>query len=262
MRSLNFIASAINPTFDGLTRCRNAPPYSQVEPVVKHSTPRLIPMPKNHYTAHISSIYKDSMKPLTDRQQTILDFIERRIGEDGFPPTIAEIAAAFGVRSTNSIRGHLQALARKGAIELVPSASRGIRLLKPATETGLPLVGRVAAGKPILAEEHIEDYCRLGPELFRGRADYLLRVHGMSMRDAGILDGDLLAVQRTPRADNGQIVVARIGDEATVKRLRLDGGKAFLEPANPDFAVLTVDLERETLAIEGIVVGVIRRDLP
>ncbi len=202
------------------------------------------------------------MKPLTDRQQTILDFIERSIAEDGFPPTIAEIATAFGVRSTNSIRGHLQALARKGAIELVPSASRGIRLLKPAAASGLPLVGRVAAGKPILAEEHIEDYCRLGPELFRGRADYLLRVHGMSMRDAGILDGDLLAVRRAPTADNGQIVVARIGDEATVKRLRLDGDKALLEAANPDFATLVVGLQHETLAIEGVVVGVIRRDLP
>ena len=202
------------------------------------------------------------MKSLTDRQQAILDFIEQNVNEEGFPPTIAEIAAAFGVRSTNSIRGHLQALARKGAIELVPSASRGIRLLKASGGDGLPLVGRVAAGKPILAEEHIEDYCRLDPELFRGRADYLLRVHGMSMRDAGILDGDLLVVQRTLRADSGQIVVARIGDEATVKRLRLDGGKAFLEPANPDFAVMEIDLQSEALAIEGIVVGVIRRDLP
>jgi len=202
------------------------------------------------------------MKSLTDRQQAILDFIEQSVNEEGFPPTIAEIAVAFSVRSTNSIRGHLQALARKGAIELVPSASRGIRLLKPAIANGLPLVGRVAAGRPILAEEHLEGYCQLGPELFRGRADYLLRVHGMSMRDAGILDGDLLAVQRKPQADSGQIVVARIGDEATVKRLRLDGGKAFLEPANPDFAVLEIDLQRDTLDIEGIVVGVIRSDLP
>ncbi len=202
------------------------------------------------------------MKPLTERQQAILDFIEQSVAEAGFPPTIAEITSAFGMRSTNSVRGHLQALARKGAIELVPSASRGIRLLKPASDQGLPLVGRVAAGRPILAEEHIEGYCRLGPELFRGRADYLLRVHGMSMRDAGILDGDLLAVQRTPQANNGQIVVARIGDEATVKRLRLDNGKAVLEPANPDFDAIEIDLEREPLVIEGIVVGVIRNDLP
>lgn len=202
------------------------------------------------------------MKPLTDRQQAILDFIEQNMAEAGFPPTIAEIAAAFNVRSTNSVRGHLQALARKGVIELVPSVSRGIRLLKPAAETGLPLVGRVAAGRPILAQENIEGYCQLGPELFRGRADYLLRVHGMSMRDAGILDGDLLAVQRTPQANSGQIVVARIGDEATVKRLRLDGARAVLEPANPDFDVIEIDLERDTLVIEGIVVGVIRNDLP
>ena len=201
------------------------------------------------------------MKPLTDRQQEILSFIEQFIAQDGFPPTIAEIAAAFGVRSTNSIRGHLQALARKGVIELVPAASRGIRLLKPAAEQGLPLIGRVAAGKPILAEEHIERYCQLGPELFDHRADYLLRVHGMSMRDAGILDGDLLAVQRTPEARTGQIVVARIDDEATVKRLRLSADKAYLEPANPDFEIITIDLKRQALAIEGIVVGVIRTEL-
>lgn len=202
------------------------------------------------------------MKALTERQQAILDFIEQCVTEAGFPPTIAEIATAFGVRSTNSVRGHLQALARKGVIELVPSASRGIRLLKPPAVAGLPLIGRVAAGRPILAEEHIEGHCSLDPELFRRRADYLLRVHGMSMRDAGILDGDLLAVQRRPQADNGQIVVARIGDEATVKRLRLDGAKAFLEPANPDFDTIEIDLRHDTLDIEGIVVGVIRNDLP
>ncbi len=201
------------------------------------------------------------MKPLTDRQQEILSFIEQFIAQDGFPPTIAEIAAAFGVRSTNSVRGHLQALARKGVIELVPAASRGIRLLRPAAAQGLPLIGRVAAGKPILAEEHIERYCQLGPELFEHRADYLLRVHGMSMRDAGILDGDLLAVQRTPEARNGQIVVARIDDEATVKRLRLQDHWAYLEPANPDFDAIPIDLSRQTLAIEGIVVGVIRTGL-
>lgn len=200
------------------------------------------------------------MKPLTDRQREILAFIEAALVQEGFPPTIAEIAAAFGVRSTNSVRGHLQALARKGAIELVPAASRGIRLLRPAAEEGLPLVGHVAAGRPILAAEHIERYCRLGPELFRNRADYLLRVRGMSMRDAGILDGDLLAVRHTPEARGGQIVVARLHDEVTVKRLRLEGAKAFLEPANPDFAPIEVDLEREAIAIEGVVVGVIRTE--
>ncbi|HLF97455.1 MAG TPA: transcriptional repressor LexA [Methylococcaceae bacterium] len=199
------------------------------------------------------------MKPLTDRQREILAFIEKTLMQEGFPPTIAEITRAFRVRSTNSIRGHLQALARKGAIELVPAASRGIRLLRPAEE-GLPLIGQVAAGRPILAAEHIERYCRLGPELFHNQADYLLRVRGLSMRDAGILDGDLLAVRRTPEARAGQIVVARLSDEVTVKRLRLEGGKALLEPANPDFAPIEVDLEREALAIEGVVVGVIRTE--
>ncbi len=201
------------------------------------------------------------MKPLTDRQQDILTFIEQTLVREGFPPTIAEIAEAFGVRSSNSIRGHLQALAQKGVIELVPSVSRGIRLLRPPAGAGLPLVGRVAAGRPILAEEHIERYCPLGPELFQHRAEYLLRVRGMSMRDAGILDGDLLAVQRVPEARSGQIVVARINDEVTVKRLRLEKGKAYLEPANPEFAVIEVDLARENLAIEGVVVGVIRTEL-
>jgi repressor LexA len=207
----------------------------------------------------MSSDHKVS-KSLTDRQREILGLIEKALRQDGFPPTIAEIATAFGVRSTNSIRGHLQALARKGVIELVPSASRGIRLLKPIQEEGLPLIGRVAAGRPILAEEHIERYCRLGPELFRQRADFLLRVQGMSMRDAGILDGDLLAVQSTPQARTGQIVVARIHDEATVKRLRLTGAKAYLEPANPDFSVIEIELDREPLVIEGVVVGVIRTE--
>ncbi|QSA98320.1 transcriptional repressor LexA [Methylococcus sp. EFPC2] len=200
------------------------------------------------------------MKSLTDRQRDILAFIEQALQQEGFPPTIAEIAEAFGVRSTNSIRGHLQALARKGVIELVPSASRGIRLLKSQAEEGLPLIGRVAAGQPILAQEHIERYCRLGPELFHNRADYLLRVQGMSMRDAGILNGDLLVVRRTPEARAGQIVVARLHDEVTVKRLRLDGARACLEPANPDFAVIEVELEKESFAIEGVVVGVIRTE--
>jgi repressor LexA len=202
------------------------------------------------------------MKPLTHRQQEILRFIEQSMQREGFPPTIAELAEAFGVRSTNSIRGHLQALARKGVIELVPSASRGIRILKPSINPGLPIIGRVAAGQPILAAEHIEAYCPLGPELFQHRADYLLRVHGMSMRDAGILDGDLLAVQRTPTAHSGQIVVARIDDEATVKRLRLQADKAYLEPANPDFSTLEIDLRQQALVIEGVVVGVIRTALP
>jgi repressor LexA len=198
------------------------------------------------------------MKPLTPRQAQILDFIRETVQSSGIPPTIAEIAEAMGVTSPNGIRGHLQALERKGAIELIPHASRGIRLLRRKRFTGLPIVGRVAAGSPILAEQHIEDYCQLGPALFRPRADYLLRVEGMSMRDAGILDGDLLAVHRTVDVRNGQIVVARVEDEVTVKRLRLKGHMAYLEPDNPDYETLQVNMRTHELCIEGVVVGVIR----
>lgn len=197
------------------------------------------------------------MKPLTIRQAQILEFIRHTLEAEGAPPTLAEIARAMGVASTHGIRGHLQALERKGAIELVAGAARGIRLTEDA-QLGLPIIGRVAAGQPIVAEEHIESRCKLGPELFQHKADYLLRVQGMSMRDAGILDGDLLAVRRTPEAYPGQIVVARIDGEVTVKRLRVEGTTAWLEPANPDFLPITVDLTRQELAIEGLVVGVIR----
>jgi len=201
-----------------------------------------------------------SMKPLTARQAEILEFIRDEIATRGLPPTVAELAAGMGVNSTNGIRDHLKALARKGAIELIPSASRGIRLIE-ARETknrGLPIVGRVAAGSPILAEQHIEAYCRLDQALFKPRAHYLLRVKGMSMRDAGILDGDLLAVHKTGEARSGQIVVARLDDEVTVKRLRLSGRKARLEAANPEFEPIEVDLRRTALTIEGLGVGVIR----
>ena len=195
---------------------------------------------------------------LTPKQQQILKFIRESIGETGLPPTRAEIAEAFGFRSPNAAEDHLKTLARKGAIELMAGTSRGIRL---AEADGLPLIGRVAAGSPILAEEHIERRCQVDPALFRPRADYLLKVRGMSMKDAGILDGDLLAVHRTREARTGQIVVARVHDEVTVKRLRRRGHVAELIAENPEFKTIVLDLRRDPLAIEGIGVGVIRRPL-
>lgn len=198
---------------------------------------------------------------LTQRQQRILELIREHIRTRGLPPTRAEIARALGFSSANAAEGHLRALARKGAIELVSGTSRGIRLAEPLPSTGaagLPLVGRVAAGAPILAEEHIETRYHLDPDLFRPVPDYLLRVQGMSMRDVGILDGDLLAVQRRPEARNGQIVVARLDDEVTVKRFRRAGSRVWLLPENPDFQPLEVDLRHQVLAIEGIAVGLIR----
>ena len=197
------------------------------------------------------------MKALTQRQIQVLEFIEKVMEEQGMPPTVAEITSGLGLSSTNGVRGHLQALARKGAIELIPNASRGIRLLHDESE-GLPIVGRVAAGNPILAAENIEDYCAVDATVFKPRAHYFLRVHGMSMCDVGILDGDLLAVHRSPTAENGQIVVARIGEEVTVKRLRKKGHFAYLQAENPDFATIKVDLRKQPLAIEGIAVGVLR----
>jgi repressor LexA len=199
---------------------------------------------------------------LTPRQQQILDLIRQHVRETGYPPTRAEIAEAFGFRSVTAAVDHLKALARHGVIELQQGASRGIRLLAPADdEPHLPVVGRVAAGSPILAAEHIEEHHRLDPDLFRPRADYLLRVRGSSMRDAGILDGDLLAVHRTPEAHNGQIVVARLGDEVTVKRFRRQANWRYrvqLLPENPSFAPIQVDLREQTLTIEGLGVGVLR----
>ena len=200
------------------------------------------------------------MKVLTERQLQVLEFIRDNIYSTGMPPTIAEITQGLGLNSTNSVRGHLQALERKGAIELVAGASRGIRLTgEDADEQGLPIVGRVAAGYPILAQENIEDRCAIDASFFRPRADYLLRVHGMSMRDAGILDGDLLAVHRTPTADNGQIVIARIEDEVTVKRLHKRGNTVHLKAENPNFAPITVNLKKQPLVIEGIAVGILRQ---
>lgn len=199
------------------------------------------------------------MITLTARQLEILDFIRESIKSNNMPPTAAEIADAMNLSSTNGVRGHLQALARKGAIELIPNASRGIRLLQiDMFEEGLPLVGRVAAGQPLLAEENIEDYKQVDPALFRPAADYLLRVQGESMRDVGILDGDLLAVHRRPTAEDGQIVVARLEDEVTVKRLNRQGHIVYLEAENPDFQAIEVNLKESSLDIEGIAVGVIR----
>jgi repressor LexA len=199
------------------------------------------------------------MRPLTQRQTQILTFIKDSIALRGIPPTIAEIATALRVTSTNTVREQLRALARKGAIEIIPSVSRGIRVIEDRGRRGLPIVGRVAAGRPILAQEHIEGYHRLDARIFKPRADYLLRVHGMSMQGLGILDGDLLAVHRTPEARSGQIVVVRLDDEATVKRLRIRGHTAYLEPANPDFSPIKVDLRRTTPVVEGIGVGVLRK---
>jgi repressor LexA len=199
------------------------------------------------------------MDELTPRQAEILQLIRDYIAETGMPPTRAEIADALGFRSINAAEDHLKALARKGAIDLIPSASRGIQLVEDR-EAGLPVVGRVAAGAPILAEEHVEAHFELDPHLFSPRPDYLLTVHGMSMRDIGILDEDLLAVHRTPEAQNGQVVVARVEDEVTVKRFqRKWTHQVWLLPENPDFEPIIVDLRKQELVIEGLAVGVIRR---
>lgn len=195
------------------------------------------------------------MRELTPRQAEILQLIREWSETTGSPPTRAEIARHFGFRSANAAEEHLKVLARKGAIDILPGTSRGIRLKGGA---GLPVVGRVAAGSPILAEEHVEGRYQLDAALFEPKADYLLKVRGMSMRDAGILDGDLLAVRRSAVAESGQIVVARLGDEVTVKRFRRRGDIVELLPENPDFAPIVVDLMRRELVIEGIGVGVIR----
>jgi repressor LexA len=200
------------------------------------------------------------MYNLTARQEQVLQLIKSYAEETGYPPTRAEIARMLGYKSANAAEEHIKALARKGAIEVIPGASRGIRL--PEIQAGIPIVGRVAAGSPILAEEHIEDYCNIPFNFFAPSADYLLRVNGMSMKDAGILDGDLLAVHRTEQVRNGQIIVARIGDEVTVKRFKRIGNRAQVElwPENPDFDVIEVDLRDQEFTVEGLSVGVIRRD--
>lgn len=201
------------------------------------------------------------MIKLTKRQQEVLDLVKKHIDDTGYPPTRAEIAQMLGFRSANAAEEHLKALAKKGAIEMVAGASRGIRL--PDTQQGIPLVGRVAAGNPILAEENIEEYCEIPEKFFYPKADYLLKVHGMSMKNAGILDGDLLAVLKTEQVRNGDIIVARIEDEVTVKRFKRERNRAVVElwPENPEFSVIKVDLRDKNFAIEGLSVGIIRRDI-
>ena len=202
---------------------------------------------------------------LTPRQSEILEFIRNALTESGAPPTRDEIARAFGFRSLNAAEQHLQALQKKGLIELVSGTSRGIRLkdsvrelMAAAQQLTLPLIGKVAAGSPLLAQENVLATPSVDPGMFRPRADYLLEVRGLSMRDAGILEGDWLAVHKQPQAQSGQIVVARLGDDVTVKRLKMKGARAELIAENPDFAPIIVDLKRDPFAIEGIAVGVIR----
>ncbi|MFN3736382.1 transcriptional repressor LexA [Hydrogenophaga sp.] len=213
---------------------------------------------------------------LTARQQQILELIQRTIALTGAPPTRAEIAQELGFKSANAAEEHLQALARKGVIELVSGTSRGIRLrsadlhsinqargrqlalpLASLAQLALPLVGRVAAGSPILAQEHVDQVYHVEPSLFQRTPDYLLRVRGMSMRDVGILDGDLLAVQATRDAKNGQIVVARLGDDVTVKRFMRQSRHIELRAENPDYPTIVVE-PGEPFEIEGLAVGLIR----
>ena len=204
------------------------------------------------------------MEELTARQSEILKLVRELTEVSGYPPTRAEIAEKMGFRSVNAAEQHLRALEKKGAIDIEAGASRGIRMrdAKPSGKLGrlleLPVIGRVAAGSPILAEEHVVDRYQVDPNLFTPRADYLLRVRGMSMRDAGILEGDLLAVHRTQEARSGQIVVARLAEEVTVKRWRRRGHVVQLEAENPEFKPIEVDLRSEPLVIEGVAVGVIR----
>lgn len=216
------------------------------------------------------------MKALTKRQSQVLDIIKTHLSETGMPPTRVEIAKELGFRSANAAEEHLKALARKGVITMVPGASRGIRLvdkeLEPRfsnseithesmaanDELGLPLVGQVAAGEPILAQQHIESHYSVDPALFHPHADFLLRVRGESMKNIGIMDGDLLAVHKTQDIYNGQVVVARVGDDVTVKRFEKKSDKVMLYPENDDFAPIVVDLSCEELTIEGLAVGIIR----
>lgn len=210
------------------------------------------------------------MDELTSRQAEILSFIQSFIDETGMPPTRAEIARALGFRSANAAEEHLRALQRKGAIDLLPGASRGIQVkgqAKGQARDGLrdqdllPLIGRVAAGHPILAQENIEGRYRVDASLFNPKPHFLLRVQGMSMQGAGILDGDLVAVCRTPEVRNGQVVVARLEEEVTVKRYRQEGPVVWLIPENPDFEPIRVDLQEDPMVIEGVVVGVLRNHL-
>ena len=199
------------------------------------------------------------MQQLTPRQSQILEMIQDFIAETGMPPTRAEIARELGFKSANAAEEHLRALQRKGVLDLLPGASRGIQLKDSLREQmGLPLVGRVAAGSPILAQEHIETHYKIDPAFFNPKPHYLLRVFGMSMKNAGILDGDLVAVHRTPEVRSRQIIVARLDDEVTVKRYSQTGSVVSLLPENDDFEPIVVDLKLQDLVIEGVVVGIIR----
>jgi repressor LexA len=202
------------------------------------------------------------MRPLTPRQEEILQLIKDTMSDTGMPPTRAEIARQLGFKSANAAEEHLKALARKGVIEILPGTSRGIKLNVPLDdqleEQGLPLIGRVAAGEPILAEEHVECHYKVDPDLFKPNDDFLLRVSGMSMKDIGILDGDLLAVHRTTDVHNGQVVVARVDEDVTVKRLEKRGREVLLHAENEEFSPIKVDLASQPFNIEGIAVGVIR----
>ncbi len=204
------------------------------------------------------------MKPLTARQQEVYDFLKHHLETTGMPPTRAEISKELGFRSPNAAEEHLKALAKKGVIEIVSGTSRGIRLLledNGQEEPGLPLIGRVAAGEPILAEQHIEGTYHVDPTMFKPQADFLLKVYGQSMKDIGILDGDLLAVHSTKDVRNGQVIVARIEDEVTVKRLERKGSTVYLHAENEEFAPIVVDLTQPTqFEIEGIAVGIIRNN--
>ena len=203
------------------------------------------------------------MRPLTPRQTEVLELIKTTMLETGMPPTRAEIAKQLGFKSANAAEEHLKALARKGVIEILAGTSRGIKLNIPLEaetdeDAGLPLIGRVAAGEPILAQEHVEMHYKVDPDLFHPRADFLLRVNGMSMKDIGILDGDLLAVHRTTDVHNGQVVVARVDEDVTVKRLEKRGREVWLHAENEEFDTIKVDLAAEPFNIEGLAVGVIR----
>jgi repressor LexA len=199
------------------------------------------------------------MRPLTPRQAEILDLIKNNIAETGMPPTRAEIANRLGFKSANAAEEHLKALAKKGFIEIMPGTSRGIRLPhEEQVETGLPLIGQVAAGEPILAQEHVEQYYQVDPTMFKPAADFLLRVRGDSMKNIGILEGDLLAVHKMQQACNGQVVVARVDDDVTVKRFEQKGNVVYLHAENDDYHPIKVDLSCQSLTIEGLAVGVIR----
>lgn len=200
------------------------------------------------------------MRPLTARQAEILELIRDTILSTGMPPTRAEIAKQLGFRSANAAEDHLKALAKKGFIEMLPGTSRGIRLTEELDEqdSGLPLVGKVAAGSPILAMEHVDRHVNVDPLMFSPNADFLLRVEGESMKDIGILDGDLLAVHKTQTARDGQVVVARVEDDVTVKRLERKGSQVILHAENEEFSPIEVDLNYQEFAIEGLAVGVIR----